>query len=49
MLHPCSCWRSPLRPTDDAAHANGELDALQAEDSGPNTWFGNSFGTQAGF
>jgi parallel beta-helix repeat protein len=34
----------------NAAHANGDLDAFQADDAGPgNVWFGNHFGTHAGF
>ncbi len=34
---------------DNTAYQNGEIDALQTETAGPNTWLHNHFGTQVGF
>ncbi len=34
---------------DNRAYGNGEIDALQTDTAGPNTWLHNHFGTQVGF
>jgi parallel beta-helix repeat protein len=34
---------------DNTAYGNGEIDALQTDDAGPNSWLHNHFGTQVGF
>ena len=36
------------RFSSNAAHANGELDALEAWPAGGDTWVGNHFGTTSG-